>query len=536
MHIRMDLSTQDLKDDLQRFWDRSARSLAHLAGWDDGGPSPVVTVAGRYVPKAWTDWTRGFLYGSMLLHFEATGERALYDRARDGIRRSMPAYVTHRGVHDHGFNVISTYGALHRLALAGRLPAGEDREAVLRESEMALRASGAVQAMRWTRLPGPGALSVETADAPASWGQPGASLRAGSDFPAGEDDRLERGGAGYIHSFNGPHSLFIDTIRSLRSLAVADALGQRLHDEGDRVVDLLGRLLQHAWTSARYNVYYGEGRDVWDVPGRVCHEAVFSVADGSFRAPSTQQGYSPFTTWTRGLAWAILGFAEELQWLARLPEERLAPFGGRAAVLGWMERAARVTADYYLQHSFGDGIPLWDTGAPNVPRIAAYPHEASDPWNGHEPVDSSAAAIAAQGFLRLGRYLAGVGGPKKRVDTAPATGGPAGDSGQTSPEASFETEPERGSAGHRYWQAGLTLAATLFQPPYLNGDDDHQGLILHSIYHRPRGWDHLPAGSAIPAGESSLWGDYHARELALYLWCLLEGRFEYAFFGPEPGE
>ena len=40
---------------------------------------------------------------------------------------------------------------------------------------------------------------------------------------------------------------------------------------------------------------------------------------------------------------------------------------------------------------------------------------------------------------------------------------------------------------------------------------------LHSIYHRPNGWDHVPAGRKIPCGESSMWGDYHGLELALLL-------------------
>ena len=43
----------------------------------------------------------------------------------------------------------------------------------------------------------------------------------------------------------------------------------------------------------------------------------------------------------------------------------------------------------------------------------------------------------------------------------------------------------------------------------------HQGLILHSVYHRPNGWDYMPPGRKIPCGESSMWGDYHVREVAL---------------------
>jgi len=70
----------------------------------------------------------------------------------------------------------------------------------------------------------------------------------------------------------------------------------------------------------------------------------------------------------------------------------------------------------------------------------------------------------------------------------------------------------------------LTIANTLLQTPYLSTSARHQGLVLHSIYHRPNGWDHIPRGSKIPCGESSMWGDYHARELALML--LREARGE----------
>ena len=78
---------------------------------------------------------------------------------------------------------------------------------------------------------------------------------------------------------------------------------------------------QHAETTARFNVYFGRGRDAYDVRGRVAHESIFNLNDGSYRCPSTQQGYSPFTTWTRGLAWILCGYAEQLEFLATLPEE-----------------------------------------------------------------------------------------------------------------------------------------------------------------------------------------------------------------------
>ena len=80
-----------------------------------------------------------------------------------------------------------------------------------------------------------------------------------------------------------------------------------------------------------------------------------------------------------------------------------------------------------------------------------------------------------------------------------------------------------------YMSAGLSVAKTLFSEPYLSQDSTHQGLILHSIYHRPNGWDYVPEGSKIPNGESSMWGDYHARELAIYISKLGDNE-DYRFF------
>ncbi|MFP4365779.1 MAG: hypothetical protein ACLFQA_01675, partial [Bacteroidales bacterium] len=58
----------------------------------------------------------------------------------------------------------------------------------------------------------------------------------------------------------------------------------------------------------------------------------------------------------------------------------------------------------------------------------------------------------------------------------------------------------------------------------------HQGLLLHSVYHRPNGWDHIPAGRRVPCNESSMWGDYHTRELSLYLWRIINESPYYTFF------
>src|SRR5207244_7127359 len=85
----------------------------------------------------------------------------------------------------------------------------------------------------------------------------------------------------------------------------------------------------------------------------------------------------------------------------------------------------------------------------------------------------------------------------------------------------FRSEKKNGA---HYRQAGLTIANTLFEEPYLSISAKHQGLLLHSVYHRPNGWDYIAPGQKVPNGESSMWGDYHARELALLL--LREARSE----------
>jgi hypothetical protein len=458
--IDAQLDARDLLPSIDRLWDASAPKISAIeAAWPAGAGAPVFTIDGRYTARGWTEWTQGFQFGSALLQFDATGDWVFLGIGRDATWARMPVHLTHLGVHDHGFNNVSTYGNLWRLGREGRIaPESGERRAL----EVALAVSGAIQAARWTPIDG---------------------------------------GGGFIHSFNGPHSLFVDTVRSLRSLAVAHGLGHVLMTEHDARISLLGRLVDHARATAEYSVYYGRGRDAYDVSGRVAHESVFNVTDGRYRCPNSQQGWSPFTTWTRGLAWAICGFAEQLEWLATRSDEELEPFGGRVAIEGFMREAAIATSDFYISNTPVDGIPYWDTGAPGLVRLDAYLDRPADPFNDEEPVDSSAAAIAAQGLLRLGHYLTACG---------------------------LES-------GERYWQAGLAVARTLLDEPYLSTDPAHQGLLLHAVYHRPNGWDHVPKGRTVPSGESCMWGDYHLRELAVYLGRVARDETYHTFFGPAKG-
>jgi unsaturated chondroitin disaccharide hydrolase len=449
------LKSADFSGKFKRFWQLSDQKIRLIESqYDESKGSPVFTVNGKYSTMGWTEWTQGFQYGSALLQFDIAGEKHMLESAKKKILQKMAPHISHIGVHDHGFNNVSTYGNLLRLMHEGKIPYNEWEQNFY---ELALKISGAVQASRWT------------------------SIKNG----------------GFIHSFNGPHSLFVDTIRSVRALTVSHMLGHVFQGEGDIKISLLERAIQHIHATANYSVFYGEGRDNYDVRGRTAHESIFNIKDGNFRCPGTQQGYSGFTTWTRGLAWAMCGFTEQLEWLEEVEEKDLEIFGSKAVIKDFMLKAAKATCDFYIENTPVDGVPYWDTGAPGLGLMGDYLDHPANPFNEFEPVDSSAAAIGLQGLLRLGRYLAGEG----------------------------ETE-----VGNHYWQAGLTVLNSLLEEPYLSTDDRHQGLLLHSIYHRPNGWDFIPEGSKIPFGESSMWGDYHIREGCLYLQRVFNDEDYYTYF------
>src|SRR5882672_1894468 len=246
IHIDRHRSPRDLLPKIDRLFALSAGKIRAIEdGWRPEAGAPVFTVQGRYQARGWTEWTQGFQFGSAILQFDAADDARFLELGRRKTIELMATHVSHVGVHDHGFNNISTYGNLLRLMHEGRIE-WNDREKDF--YELALKVSGAVQAARWTKL----------AD-----------------------------GTGFIHSFNGPHSLFVDAIRSCRSLAVAHQLGHALMGEQEEKISLLQRLLHHASNTARYSVYYGEGRDAYDLRGRTTHEAVFNTTNGAFRCPNS---------------------------------------------------------------------------------------------------------------------------------------------------------------------------------------------------------------------------------------------------------
>ena len=178
----------------------------------------------------------------------------------------------------------------------------------------------------------------------------------------------------------------------------------------------------------------------------------------------------------------MLGFAEQLEFLASL----------RLPSTDRFIEAAAATCDYYITIAAADGIPYWDTGAPGLATLGDWGSRPADPFNDVEPVDSSAAAIAAQGLLRLGRYLTNA----RRGRLALRAG---------RPDRARHTVRRGGTVPQRVARTTGPAAALGLSSP------ERLGLTS-----RP--------ARAMPRGESSMWGDYHAREAALYVQRLSAGR------------
>ena len=210
------------------------------------------------------------------------------------------------------------------------------------------------------------------------------------------------------------------------SLALAHRLGHVLMEENDRP-----RLAARAAacstraTTARYTVYYGEGRDAYDVRGpRRAREHL-----------QRQRRQLPLPEHAAGLL--AVHAPGPAAWPGRCSaspsssssSRRVRRRGARAAR---RPRGASMAFMLEARPRHRRLLPRTTppptasrTGTPARPGLAAAAATGAsapaDPFNDHEPVDSSAAAIAAQGLLRLGRCLGG----RARPATASATARPA---------------------------------------------------------------------------------------------------------------
>ena len=270
--------------------------------------------------------------------------------------------------------------------------------------------------------------------------------------------------------------------------------------EGDKPISLLGRLLQHAEATARYNVYFGKGRDTYDVRGRVAHESIFNLNDGAYRCPSSQQGYSPFTTWTRGLAWVICGYAEQLEFLATPAGARPSPaWATRDQVLARFLRGRRGHRRLlHRQHARPTASPTGTPARPGLAQLGDYLGRA------RRPVQRA----RARRQLRRRHRRPGPAPPRQLPRRARR-----GRQGQPLPAG----RPHRGPHALR---RALPLAPT----------PTTRACCCTPSTTGPTAGTTCPTAARSPAANRRMWGDYHARELALLLLRQAENRPYLKFF------
>jgi unsaturated chondroitin disaccharide hydrolase len=294
------------------------------------GYYPMYTVGGRWNREGerWTPWCEGFFPGILWLLHKHTGE-AEWRRRAEEYSKPLAARQHDRTVHDLGFLFLSTY-------------------------------------LRWYHLTGDPALCDVLIEA-------GRTLAG----------RWQKGG--YLASFLGPHSLFIDIMMNVGLIFwAADAAADDLLTDDEILRDVA---LEHCRTTARYLVRPN---------GSTAHEGIFDEETGQFLGQSTQQGLSAESTWARGLAWAIYGFTAV---------HRLASQGRQPSEEDEFLITARRCADYYLRQAPAGLVPYWDFDIPKSgPRLP----------------DSSAAAITASGLWDLAEAV-GPGADQDRYRGAALT-------------------------------------------------------------------------------------------------------------------
>ena len=219
----------------------------------------------------------------------------------------------------------------------------------------------------------------------------------------------------YLRSFVGENSLFIDIMMNVGIIFYA------ARETGDR--KLRDIALRHCLTTRRFLVR-GDGS--------TAQEGIFDLQTGEFLRQSTQQGYRGDSCWSRGSCWALYGFSLAYEY-SRDPR--------------FLE-TAESCADYYITHCNSDGIPPWDFNAPSESRRI---------------LDTSAAAIAASGLLRLCRLL---------------------------------QDPVK---GHHYWSLAIRILRSLCEHHLAKKDKKWEGILKGGVYHLPK---------ELGVDESVIWGEY----------------------------
>lgn len=292
---------------------RASRQLRRTATTlDPAAGYPRVTRAdGSWEQHPARQWTSGFFPGTLWYMYQYTRDPAWRQLARRWTAGIEPV-KTVTTTHDLGFMVFNSFGHGYRLT-------GDPQyRAVVMEASRSL-------ASRFN--PRVGAIK--------SWDTENVSDRRSS----------------------WRYPVIVDNLMNLEMLFWSGTHG------GDSTWVALAE--RHAVTSARAHVR---------PDGSTAHAALFDPATGALERTLTWQGFSDSSTWARGQAWAIHGFAASY---------------GRTRNPALLV-AARRTAEWFIANMPADAVPFWDFRHPAIPKTER---------------DASAGAIAAAGLYDLARHV-----------------------------------------------------------------------------------------------------------------------------------
>ena len=328
----------------------------------------------------------------------------------------MASHVSHIGVHDHGFNNVSTYGNLWRLTREGRI---DDRPGRLLRAGAEGQRRGAGRPVARPRRTAPATSTRSTGRSRCS------STRSGR----------------------------------CRALAVAHLLGHVLMGEHDERISLLRpadrarRATPPATTSSTARA---ATRTTCAAAPRTsrCSTSTTAASAARARSRATRRSAPGRADWPGRCSGSPSSWSSS----ATLSDEDLEPYGGRDD--GDRDDAATPPgppATSTWSNTPADGVPYWDTGAPGPGRARRLPRPAG------RPVQRP----------RAGRLLG-----RRDRRAGPAAAGPLPRRRRGDGPALLAGRADRG------WTRSSTSRTCRTDP-------QHQGLILHSVYHRPNGWDHV---------------------------------------------
>lgn len=285
----------------------ASRKLAAAARVQPGRyPFGALDGASDYQRTGPTGWTSGFFPGELWLMFERTKQARWLDQARAWTTPLLPM-ANYRGSHDLGF-MVGIPTSLGRALEPGRATRATYARAQARAARtLARRWNGRVRA-------------IKSADYGNRWG------------------------------------VIVDSAMNAPMLV---EVGDRLQGSAGARLRSIG--IGHMRTLAR---------DFIRPDGSTYHRIAYDPRTGRRLGPIPGQGYDPRTsTWARGQAWAIAGFAWAYE---------------RTGDPQFLDAATR-TAQFWMDHVPAGCVPAWDLAIDN-PRA---------------PRDSSALAIVASGLLHL---------------------------------------------------------------------------------------------------------------------------------------